>query len=197
MDLFFEYFNTYGIYIIYLFIILEYSCIPLPSEVILPFAGAYALVNSLNVFIVILVSTLCGLIGSIICYFLGLFGYKIFLKNQKSKFKNVIETFNKYGKLSILFGRVIPLCRTYISIIAGLNKTKFLIFLFYSTIGILIWNTILILLGYNFFNNLDIITLIYQKYSIIIITVLLFLFISYIIKKIIKKKRKTYEASQN
>ena len=53
MELFWEYFNEYGIYIIFLFILLEYSCFPIPSEVILPIAGACAIINDLNIFLIL------------------------------------------------------------------------------------------------------------------------------------------------
>ena len=171
IDFFFKFINKYGLFLIYSFIFLEYSCFPLPSEVILPTAGAFAQSNNINVFLIILFSIFISLLASIICYLIGRFGNKYFLPKIQKKMNKSISTclnyFNKYGSLSICFGRLIPLCRTYISFFAGLNKFNIFKYIFYSSIGIGLWNTILILLGYNFYNNLDFIIEIYNKYTII------------------------------
>ena len=82
---------------------------------------------------------------------------------------------------------MIPLCRTYISFIAGLNKHNILSFLTFSAIGIAIWNTLLILLGYNFFNNIEVISHFYNNYKKIIIFCVVTLILILVIKTLIKK----------
>lgn len=194
MNIFWEYFNQYGIYIIFLFIILEYSCFPVPSEVILPLAGAYAVFNNLNVFIIIIISIICGLIGSTICYLIGYGGRNIIIKKiirkQNNEFNNSVINYNKYKNLSVCLCRIIPLCRTYISFVSGLNKHNLISFLFFSFIGITIWNTTLILLGYNLFDNLTLIESFYNKYKLILIVIFFVIILLFIIYKLIKKKLK-------
>lgn len=191
MDIFWEYFNQYGIYIIFLFIILEYSCFPIPSEVILPVAGAYAVFNNLNILVIIIISIICGLIGSTICYLIGYGGRNIIIKKiikkQNSEFNNSVMNYNKYKNLSVCFCRIIPLCRTYISFVSGLNKHNIFSFLFYSFIGISIWNTTLILLGFNLFDNLSLIETFYNKYKIILLIIISIVILLFIIYKAIKK----------
>lgn len=191
MEIFWQYFNQYGIYIIFLFIILEYSCFPIPSEVILPIAGAYAVFNNLNIILIIFLSIICGLIGSTICYLIGYGGRNIIIKRiiktQNNEFNNSVINYNKYKNLSVCFCRVIPLCRTYISFVSGLNKHNILSFILFSFIGISIWNTILILLGYNLFDNLALIEIFYNKYKITLLIILSILVIVFIIYKNSKK----------
>ncbi len=193
MGIFWEYFNQYGIYVIFLFIILEYSCFPVPSEFILPIAGAYAALNNFNIIVTILISVICGLIGSTICYLLGFGGRNIIIKKiikkQSSELNTSIINYNKFKNFSVCFGRVIPLCRTYISFAAGLNKHNYFSFLFFSFLGITIWNTILILLGYNLFDNLQLIESFYNKYKIFIIVILSIIIFTYILTKLIKKNK--------
>lgn len=200
IELFFIFLNKYGLFLIYSFIFLEYSCFPFPSEVILPTAGAFAQSKNLSIFIIILFSVITGLFASILCYIIGRFGNKYLLRKLQKKNNKKISAslgyFNKYGSLSVCFGRLIPLCRTYISFFAGLNKFNILKYIFYSSIGITIWNTILILLGYNFYNNLDFIVEIYNKYTIIIIAILFILAFIYILvkyKRYHNERRKNYK----
>jgi len=198
MDFLWNFIFDYGIAIILILIILEYSCFPLPSEIILPITGAFTLIKNYNIFFIIFLSVIAGIIGSSICYVIGHIGNKFILNkiknNNFNKFKSSLEVINKYGFYSIAIGRLIPLYRTYISFIAGINKLNFFKYTLYTTIGISIWNTILILLGYNFYNNLNLIIEIYNKYTIIILITVLLLTI---IILLIKIKRGKYETRKN
>ena len=92
---------------------------------------------------------------------------------------------NKYGKISVMLARVIPVARTIISIPAGINKMNINIFVLYSTIGISLWNTILIFLGYILGDNLSNIAYLIKNYSLIVGIVLVS-----VIVIIYSKKRK-------
>lgn len=177
LDYIFELISSYGLYIIFIVIVLEYSCFPFPSEVVLPLAGAIGYNHNINPFIMVLFSILAGLIGCLICYMIGYFGGKTFIKQNKHKKEESesISFYKRYGNVAISVGRIIPLCRTYISIIAGINKHKLLPYIFFSIIGISVWNTCLILLGYLFYDNIEIIALFYNKYKFIILTLVLFI----------------------
>lgn len=202
MDLFWNYFNDYGLIIIFIFIVFEYACLPLPSEVLLPLCGTYCIIYNYNVFLMILLSIISGLIGSSICYFLGLFGKNIIFKLFKNKklinLESSLNSYDKYNNLSISIGRCVPLIRTYISFVAGMRKQNYLKFLILTTLGITIWNTILILLGYNFYGNLDVIISFYKKYSTVILIIIPLLIIIYIIKKYKRgNKYERYKDSKN
>lgn len=187
--------RDYGLISIFVIVALEYANAPLPSEIVLPFAGILSLKFGMNLASVIFISILGGILGSIINYYLG---YKLgnplidFLKRKYPKTKKSIKAsykwITKYDKISVMISRLVPLARTFISIVAGVIKMNIVVFLLYSTIGIGIWNTILIGMGYILGNNMILIENILSKYSILIGVIVAIIFV-YLIKKnkIIKK----------
>ena len=181
--------DEYGIYIIFLAIFLEYACFPLPSEVILPLAGAIGYNANISPVLMIALSSIAGLLGALLCYYLGVLGSLPFFKPESKEENDSISFYEKYGNWAILFGRLIPLCRTYISFIAGVKKHKVWKYILFSSIGIIIWNSILITLGYVFYDNIDIISIWYSEYKFIILGLICIIFIIVIIKKIKKRKK--------
>lgn len=189
MEIIFDLIEKYGVYIVFIVIFLEYSCFPLPSEVLLPLAGAISYNNNINPFIMILLSVIAGLGGALLCYCLGYLGAKPLLQHKKEK-KESLSFYERYGNMSVFVGRLIPLCRTYISFIAGFKKHKIMNYICYTALGIIIWNTILILLGYFFYDNIDIIGAWYIKYKYFVLAIGGTIIILIIIKKW-KKRRVT------
>lgn len=190
-----EFITNYGIISIFIIVALEYANFPLPSEVVLPFAGIFAYEYNMGFINVLIVSVVGGVLGSLINYYLGLKFGKPFIDliidkfpKTKKSVKSSYSWIKKYDKLSILISRLVPLARTFISIVAGVIKMNVVAFTIYSTIGIVIWNTCLILMGYLVGDNLDIIKLILTRYSYLIIVLLLITLIGYLIIKRKKKK---------
>lgn len=180
----------YGIISIFLIVMLEYANFPLPSEVVLPFVGIMVAKGNIDFTLSIVVSILAGVLGSITNYFIGFYFGKPIIKYLLDKYprtKNSVKSsmwwLNKYGKLSVMFARIIPLARTFISIPAGITKMNMFIFILYSSIGIGIWNFVLIYLGYILGGNLQKISYIMKNYAIIIGLILLTICIIYYIKK--------------
>lgn len=184
--------NEYGLLIIFIVVLLEYACFPLPSEVVLPFAGGISYELNINPFLMIILCTISGVLGTLFCYLLGYIGKNTFInkfiKDKEKKESNSL--YSKYGNLAICLGRLIPFCRTYISFIAGANKHNILKYIFFSSIGIIIWNTILILLGYIFYDNLKLIEVLYKDYKYIILGIFIILLIIYLYRMIKNKKTK-------
>ena len=181
--------DEYGVYIIFLAIFLVYACFPLPSEVILPLAGAIGYNANISPVLMIALSSIAGLLGALLCYYLGVLGSLPFFKPESKEENDSISFYEKYGNWAILFGRLIPLCRTYISFVAGVKKHKVWKYILFSSIGIIIWNSILITLGYVFYDNIDIISIWYSEYKFIILGLICIIFIIVIIKKIKKRKK--------
>jgi len=182
--------DNYGIIAILIMIFLEYACFPVPSEVILPIAGALS-INS-NFLLVWLFSIIAGVCGSLVCFTFGKLGRNYIKKTEKLfwKLDASLLIYEKYQNLSVMIARIIPLFRTYISIVAGLSSQKLISFLTYSFIGIALWNFILMILGYLFYDNLDIIFKFYHEYKIIIIIFLVLIVIIYAVVKWNKRKNK-------
>ena len=132
---------------------------PIPSELIVPFAGFAAGEGQLNVFGVILAATAGSLIGMLPWYFVGrLFGLERvkwladrigrWFAFNADEIDYAARIFDRWGKPIVLVGRLFPILRTLISVPAGLAKMNFPTFALFSAIGMLIWNTVLVGAGY-------------------------------------------------
>lgn len=183
--------NSFFLYsLIFIVITLEYANLPLPSEVVLPLAGALSIPFNLNVGIVLAISVLGGVIGCLINYYLGIKYGKVLIDwttkkipNSEQSINHAYSFFEKHKKLSVLIGRIVPFVRTTISLVAGVFKMKPLQFTLFSMIGISVWNTALILGGYIFFDNLGAIASALKTYSIfmklIALCIALYVFFKY------------------
>ena len=139
---------------------IESTFLPLPSEVVIPFAAYKAGQGDLNVFIVVLMGTMGALTGSLInytlAYYLGrpiVYKFagsklgKMFLLSEE-KVKHAEEYFIRNGKTSTFIGRLVPGIRHLISIPAGLAKMNLRDFMLFTFIGAGMWNVILAIIGY-------------------------------------------------
>lgn len=193
-----------------LFMTIESSFIPFPSEIVVPPAayGAcdpdnphlYLTDNKwINMSVVVLFATLGAILGALINYYLALFlGRPIvywFVETRLGKMfllskEGVIKAENyfvKNGNTSTFVGRLIPGIRQLISIPAGLAKMKMLPFILYTTLGAFIWNCILAVVGYVAHGQQDLIKKYAHELSIILLG-LGVLFVIYLIYKGIRKK---------
>ena len=139
---------------------IESTFLPLPSEIVIPFAAYKAGQGDLNVFIVVLAGTTGALTGSLINYTLAYYlGRPIVYKFAGSKLGKIFllseervmhaeEYFIRNGKTSTFIGRLVPGVRHLISIPAGLAKMSLRDFMLYTFIGAGIWNVILAFIGY-------------------------------------------------
>lgn len=146
---------------VFLFMVIESSFIPFPSEVVVP-PAAYIAVSrgDMNIFIIVVMATLGALCGAVINYFLAMWigrplvyrfadsrvGHACFITPEKVK--KAEDYFARHGSISTFIGRLIPTVRQLISIPAGLSRMNFLKFMGFTTLGALIWNVVLALLGY-------------------------------------------------
>lgn len=144
-----------------LFMAIESSFIPFPSEAVVPPAAWKAAVTGeMNVFLVVLFATLGALIGAFINYYLAVWlGRPIVYKFANSrlghmclideaKVQNAERYFDKHGAVSTFIGRLVPAVRQLISIPAGLARMGLGRFVLYTSLGAGVWNAILAALGY-------------------------------------------------
>ena len=146
---------------IFLLMLLESSSLPIPSEVVLPFAGYLVSQGQLNLWITILVSTLAGIIGSLIDYYIGMKGTDLLVRQKttdrlffrKGRLDTVRNWFKKYGATAVFLCRMVPGFRTLISFPAGAVKMPLRKFVGFTGAGCLVWNTILVFTGYYVGSN--------------------------------------------
>ena len=142
---------------------IESAMIPLPSELILPFAGF--LVSDLtavepltsgpwNFWIVVIVATIGNTIGSVIGYYIGAWGGRPFLERwgkylliRPHEIELADHFFQKYGSATAFLSRLLPIVRTFISFPAGVARMNLFRFIVYSTAGAFLWSTALVWAG--------------------------------------------------
>jgi membrane protein DedA with SNARE-associated domain len=189
--------TEYGLIAMFVIIMLEYACFPVSSEIVLPFSGAVASINQINYFVILPLSILAGLIGTGICYTIGWFGGGALINSIKRRFPktqkgidSAYEKFNKNGAAAVCIGRVIPLVRTYIALIAGAAKLNPVTYFAASSLGITVWNTLLIGLGYTLRENYKVVGEYYIRYKHNLIPVVIICTIAILANIIYKKKKK-------
>ncbi|RIX53082.1 DedA family protein [Paenibacillus nanensis] len=153
-----DFMEQFGYFGILLLIALENLFPPIPSEVILTFGGFMTTYTSLTPLGVIVVATLGSLIGAIILFYIGhLLGVERLekivdrwgrlLRVKKEDIRRADAWFDKYGYWAVFLCRMVPLIRSLISLPAGMSGMKLVPFLFFTTLGTLIWNTVLVTIG--------------------------------------------------
>lgn len=153
-----DFMEQFGYLGVFLMIALENVFPPIPSEVILTFGGFMTTYTDLTVLGVIIAATLGSVVGAVILYWIGYLlnvdklekiidRWGHILRVSKEDIRKADAWFDKYGYWTVLFCRMIPLIRSLISIPAGMSEMKFPMFLLFTTIGTLIWNIILVLVG--------------------------------------------------
>ena len=196
-------------WVVTVFMAIESSFIPFPSEAVVPPAAWKAMADdSMNIVLVVVFATIGADLGALVNYYLTRWlGRPIVYKFANSRFghmclideekvRHAEEYFRKHGAASTFFGRLIPAVRQLISIPAGLAGMKMGPFLLYTTLGAGIWNTVLAVLGYMIYRFTDLKTtndvyVMATKYSheigYIILALAVFV-VAFIIYKGLKKK---------
>jgi len=139
---------------------IESACIPLPSELIMPFAGWMLIKEKSLSAIYTLVAGAYGAlgntIGSAIAYGVGMWGGRPFLEKygkyvliSRHDLDLADRWFNKYGSWAIFISRLLPVVRTFISLPAGIARTHFVKFLIYTFLGSFLWSVGLAYGGYQ------------------------------------------------
>jgi membrane protein DedA with SNARE-associated domain len=142
---------------------IESAMIPLPSELILPYAGFLVSDPSQlepltrvqwNYWIVVIVATVGNTIGSVIGYAIGARGGRPFLERygrylliRPHEIELADRFFDRYGAATAFFSRLLPIVRTFISFPAGVARMPLGKFIFYSSAGALPWSMALVFAG--------------------------------------------------
>ena len=151
--------NSSGYLGLFLLMLVEAVFPPIPSELIIPFAGFAAAKGDLSFFGVVAAATLGSVVGTIPWYLAGrVFGlhrlryladrFGRWLTLNAEEIDLATSVFRRFGPWIVLFGRLLPIIRTLISIPAGLARMPAWQFFGFSLIGMVVWNTILAGAGY-------------------------------------------------
>lgn len=174
--------SSFGYFGIFLAMAIESASIPLPSEIIMPFAGFLVTQGRFNFWLVVLFGAFGNLVGSWLMYWLGYWGhervvrrlirnYGKFILISEHDFERAKEWFSNYGDWIVLGSRVLPVVRTFISLPAGIAKVNFWRFSALTFIGSIIWSILLTYVGVALGENWKNIEPIFRKFDVLIAVV--------------------------
>jgi membrane protein DedA with SNARE-associated domain len=149
--------STLGYGGIVLLMAIESACVPLPSEIIMPFAGFLVFKGELLLWAVALAGATGCVLGSIPAYYLGMYGgrplvekYGKWLLISHHDLTLADGWFEKHGEITIFIGRLLPAVRTFIAFPAGIARMHMGKFIAYTFAGSLLWCWLLAYAGMKF-----------------------------------------------
>lgn len=125
---------------------IESACIPLPSEIIMPFSGYLVFAGRFSLWGVSVAGAFGCVVGSVVAYFAGIWGGRPFILRygryvlvSHKHLATADRWFERYGDWAIFFSRLLPVIRTFISFPAGIARMNFVKFIIYTFLGSLPW----------------------------------------------------------
>ena len=178
-----------------LLMLLENLFPPIPSEVIMPFAGSLVSRGEMNFVGVFIAGTIGALAGAIAIYYIGVTisedrvrrwfkNYGKFLLLSEDDYDQAMSKFEKHGGKMVFVGRLMPAIRSLISLPAGLNRMQLLKFLLYTSIGTSLWNLILLGAGVYLGSNWPRVLSFVDTYEMVIWVILAGLIAYYLYRRL-------------
>ena len=181
---------------VFVLITLESTLVPIPSELVMPFAGYMASKGDFSLPVLLVINSVAALLGSGLCYWLGVIGGKPFLVRYGKFFlvrQHDIEKtetfFAKHGKLTILIGRFLPVIRHVISIPAGIARMPLRAFFLQTFVGSTVWGGVLIVLGYEIGANWEAFAKALKRVDLIVGVILLLTLVALAIRFVVRRRR--------
>jgi len=181
---------------VFVLITLESTLIPIPSELVMPFAGFMASQGEFSLPVLLIINSVAALLGSGICYWIGVVGGRPFLERYGKYFlirQHDIEKteafFAKHGKKTVLIARFVPVIRHVISVPAGIARMPLRSFFLQTFLGSTIWGGALILLGYYVGANWESFAKPLKRVDLLIGAVLVLALVALAIRFVVRRRR--------
>ncbi len=152
--------DAWGYWAVFWGMVLANANIPVPSEVVLGFAGYLVFAGQFDFALIVAVATAGGVAGSVVSYLVGYYSGPGFVRRygryvllSEAKLRLAEQWFARYGIIVTFFGRLVPLIRAFVSLPAGFAKMAFGRFFLYTVAGTVLWTVGLVYLGLVFGEN--------------------------------------------
>lgn len=176
--MFLEFIASWGYFAIAILMAAENACIPIPSELILGFAGYLIFSGQLTFAGALTAGMVGGMLGSIFAYLVGHYGGRSFVDHyghyffiKKSHVDVAQNWFDKYGLKAVFFSRMLPVVRTFISLPAGFAHVDMKRFLILTFAGALPWTALILYAGMMLGESWKVLTQIGHEASIVFVVV--------------------------
>ncbi len=164
---------------------------PIPSELVMPFAGFVVAEGQLSFVGVWIAGVLGSVLGAVVLYYLGMWAgdtvvrgilrrYGRWLGTSESDYDRALRFFTRYGEWVVFFGRLIPLVRSIISIPAGAEHMPLPRFLLFTTLGSAIWSGLLAFAGMTLGENWEQVTGFVEQYQDVVVVALVLLTVLFV-----------------
>lgn len=154
---------------------IESACIPLPSEIIMPFSGYLVSKGTLNLWLVSVAGAIGCVLGSWVAYAVGAWGgrpmaerYGKYVLLSHHDLDLADRWFSRYGEATIFIGRLLPVVRTFIAFPAGVSRMPLPRFTIYTFLGSLIWCWVLAFIGLRLGEHWDTLGVYFHRFDTVI-----------------------------
>lgn len=189
---------------LFVLIALESTLVPIPSELVMPFAGFLAARGDFSLPVVIVINSLGALVGSGACYAIGRFGGKPLLLRygkwfliRRHDIEKTEKFFAEHGKATILVARFVPVVRHIISLPAGLARMRLVPFFVQTFIGSTIWGSFLIVLGYELGSRWDTVANKIKKFDLVIGIMVVVAVVGLAVRFYVRRRRRERGLAEN
>jgi len=159
---------------------IESACIPLPSEIIMPFSGYLVFKNEFTLWGVALAGAIGCVLGSLLAYFIGAYGgrslvykYGSYVLISHRDLNLADRWFAHHGGITVFVGRLLPVIRTFIALPAGISRMPMMPFVIYTFTGSFIWCYALAWIGFKLGESWNTLGPYFHKFDTVIAVVLL------------------------
>ena len=167
--------NLLGYFGVAIMMAIESACVPLPSEIIMPFSGYLVSTGKFSLVGVSLAGAFGCVLGSVLAYWVGYYGgrpmaekYGKYILVTKHDLDIADRFFNKYGNAAVFISRLLPVVRTFISLPAGIARMNFWQFITYTFLGSLPFCYLLAFIGKKLGDNWNTLGAYFHKFDIVI-----------------------------
>jgi membrane protein DedA with SNARE-associated domain len=188
--------NALGYYGVAGMMAIESACVPLPSEIIMPFAGYLVSQGQMTLLGASIAGALGCVVGSVLAYAVGYYGGRVAIEKygkyiliSHHDLDIADKFFTKYGSSAIFFSRLMPVVRTFISLPAGIARMNFTKFVIYTFVGSVPWCFALSWIGMKLGEHWDTLGGYFHKFDFVIV-ILLVIGIAWYVWRHIKQNKK-------
>jgi membrane protein DedA with SNARE-associated domain len=171
-------------------VLLESLGIPLPGEIALVTAAAFASHGTVSIYVVVLLAAISASVGGALGYLIGIKGglplvahYGGYVGVRKTHIDKAHAFFERYGSETILFGRFVAILRTWAAIIAGAAGMSLTKFVTYNTISSIVWAVVFGWLGFYFGRDLPLLEHYISRFSFAVAIVVALAVAGYFLRK--------------
>jgi membrane protein DedA with SNARE-associated domain len=188
--------ETVGYPGLFTLIVLESTLVPIPSELVMPFAGHLAAQGKFSLAVILAINSIAAMTGSGISYWIGAAGgrpllvkYGKFAGLRAKDLERTESFFGRHGKATILIGRFLPVVRHIISVPAGVARMPLVPFFTQTFIGATIWGTVLILIGYELGDQFMGVAKKLKHVDLLVGAVIILVLLALVIRFVVRRRR--------